>query len=193
MRSTPLHRLPLLLALAATHALSLGAFRPPAAESSVPRAPLAWARSASVDTLLVTPGDPPSDFAIALRGGEGRAIPGEYSLLDIRIDRAGRGTFSVEPSEPGSRAARGTFEVSDVVVRQLHRLSARLWNRRETGPVPHPGSVNAAGLILTGYGHTIRVDAPLREPWDTDARELSRQIRRAVPDSLWARAGHPSR
>lgn len=141
------------------------------------------------DTLVIVPGRPPADFAIALEGGERRAVPGDYYVLAIRIDRAGRGTFRVEPSLPGSAVVSGTFDVPDSVVRQLHRASARLWVPRPTAPPPNPGSVNVADLVLTGYGQTVRIGDPLRPPWDRDARTLSRLIRRTVPDSLWARAG----
>lgn len=141
-----------------------------------------------LDTNVVTQ-SPPPDLVISLEGGEGRAVPGDYYVLAIRIDRAGRGTFRVEPSLPGSAVVSGTFDVPDSVVRQLHRASARLWVPRPTAPLPNPGSVNVADLVLTGYGQTVRIGDPLRPPWDKDARTLSRLIRRTVPDSLWARAG----
>lgn len=145
------------------------------------------------DTLVIVPGHPPGDFVIALEGGEGRAVPGDYYVLRIRIDRMGRGTFRVEPSLPGSQPVSGTFDVADSVVRQLHRASARLWNPRPVGHSPDPGAVNTADIVLTGYGQTVRVGEPLRDPWDEDVRTLSRHIRAVVPDSLWARAGRSSR
>lgn len=160
----------------------------PAAAHAIPPTP-----PSSRDTLVIIPGVPPDDFVISLEGGEGRAIPGEYEQLRIRIDRAGRGSFRLAPSDDARPATEGTFRVDDGLVRQLHRATARLWNPRPTAPRPEPGSVNRPALVLTGYGTTIRLGEPLRAPWDGDVRNASELMRRAVPDSLWARAGARSR
>lgn len=157
------------------------------------RGPAALVTPSARDTLVVDAGSLPPDFAIALEGGEGRAIPGEYAFLHVRVDRAGRGTFRFESSVPSAHPVEGTFQVPEATVRQLHRATLRLWNPRPAGPASNPGSVQSADLVLAGYGTRVRVSEALRAPFDEDARVLSRLLRRAVPDSLWARARHTLR
>ncbi len=172
--------------LAASPALAHGATRA-SGEGS------AGCRFGCADTLVVSPGNPPSDFVAELAGGGAPAIPGVYYSLRIRVDRAGRGTFRYHHSDEGSPVVEGTFNIADSAVRQLHAASARLWTPRAMRPAPNPGSAAPPTLRLTGYGRTVTLDRPLHPPFDADAAALVRALRAAVPDSLWARAGAPSR
>ena len=129
----------------------------------------------------------PQDFAVRLSGATGRAIPGEYAELDIRIDHSGRGAFTYRPFRDGVRDVEGAFSVSASILRQLREVSEGLWTATSTPSEALPGGRAPLGITLSRGGRSRTLTRPLAAPHEASAQRLDSLVRAAVPQEFWDR------